>query len=82
MRDFDYNSILRDLKYADLPCAMNTLRMILASKFMSEYDPYAEYTGSAPEWDGQTDYIEMLADTVTTGNQFFGDELSRNGLSL
>ena len=71
MRDFDYNSILRDLKYADLPCAMNTLRMILASKFMSEYDPYAEYTGSAPEWDGQTDYIEMLADTVTTGNQFF-----------
>lgn len=71
MRDFDYNSILRDLKYADLPCAMNTLRMILASKFMSEYDPYAEYTRSAPEWDGQTDHIEMLADTVTTGNQVF-----------
>ena len=36
MRDFDYNSILRDLKYADLQCSMSTLRMILASKFMPE----------------------------------------------
>ena len=44
MRDFDYNSILRDLKYADLQCSMSTLRMILASKFMVEYDPYIEYT--------------------------------------
>lgn len=71
MRDFDYNSILRDLKYADLQCSMSTLRMILASKFMPEYDPYIEYTSTLPEWDGQTDYIEMLADTVTTGNQVF-----------
>ena len=71
MRDFDYNSILRDLKYADLQCSMSTLRMILASKFMPEYDPYIEYTSTLPEWDGQTDYIERLANTVTTGNPDF-----------
>ena len=71
MRDFDYNSILRDLKYADLQCSMSTLRMILASKFMVEYDPYIEYTVNLPEYDGQTDYIEQLADTVATGNQVF-----------
>ena len=62
MRDFDYNSILKDLKYADLQCSMSTLRMILASKFMVEYDPYIEYTVNLPEYDGQTDYIEQLAD--------------------
>lgn len=71
MRDFDYNSILRDLKYADLQCSMSTLRMILASKFMPEYDPYIEYTSTLPEWDGQTDYIERLANTVATGNSDF-----------
>ena len=71
MRDFDYNSILRDLKYADLQCSMSTLRMILASKFMVEYDPYIEYTVNLPEYDVQTDYIEQLADTVATGNQVF-----------
>lgn len=71
MRDFDYNSILRDLKYADLQCSMSTLRIILASKFMPEYDPYIEYMSTLPEWDGQTDYIERLANTVTTGNPDF-----------
>lgn len=71
MRDFDYNSILRDLKYADLQCFMNMLRTILTSNFMVEYDPYAEYTASLPRNDGQIDYIELLADTVTTGNQDF-----------
>ena len=71
MRDFDYNSILRDLKYADLQCSMSTLRMILASKFMPEYDPYIEYTSTLPECDGQTYYIERLANTVTTGNPDF-----------
>ena len=71
MRDFDYNSILRDLKYADLQCSMNILRTILTSNFMVEYDPYAEYTASLPRNDGQIDYIELLADTVTTGNQDF-----------
>lgn len=71
MRDFDYNSILRDLKYADLQCSMNMLRTILTSNFMVEYDPYAEYTASLPRNDGQIDYIELLADTVTTGNQDF-----------
>lgn len=71
MRDFDYNSILWDLKYADLQCSMSTLRIILASKFMPEYDPYIEYMSTLPEWDGQTDYIERLANTVTTGNPDF-----------
>lgn len=71
MRDFDYNSILRDLKYADLQCSMSNLRMILASEFMPEYDPYIEYTSTLPEWDGQTDYIERLANTVATGNSDF-----------
>jgi len=71
MRDLDYNSMLRDLKYADLQCSMSNLRMILASKFMPEYDPYIEYTSTLPEWDGQTDYIEQLANTVTTGNSDF-----------
>ena len=45
--------------------------MILASKFMVEYDPYIEYTVNLPEYDVQTDYIEQLADTVATGNQVF-----------
>lgn len=71
MRDFDYNSMLRDLKYADLKCSMSTLRTILASQFMEEYDPFIEYTGTLPKWDGQVDYISQLANTVATGNQDF-----------
>lgn len=71
MRDFDYNSILRDLKYANIQCSMSTLRMILMSEFAIEYDPYIEYITNLPQFDAQDDYIEKLADTVVTGNPDF-----------
>lgn len=80
MRDYDYNTVLREIKYADLSCSVTTLRTILASSFVSPYDPYIEYFAHLPEWDGQTDYIGQLTNTVETSNPEFWQKCFRKWL--
>lgn len=71
LADFDYNSILREIKHADILCSISTLRSTLASNFVAKHDPYIEYVESLPQWDGTTDYIKELADTVKTTDDKF-----------
>jgi predicted P-loop ATPase len=71
MDDFKENSILRELMKAEIKCSLHLLQKILHSDFCTRYDPFLEYLGSLPEYDGQTDYIAQMANTVTTGNPDF-----------
>ncbi len=46
------------------------LRAVLASEFVPLFNPFECYLNALPLWDGQTDYITELADTVTVkGNE-------------
>lgn len=40
------------------------LRMVLESDYVRTFNPFHEYFGQLPEWDGTTDFIGELADTV------------------
>lgn len=78
MRDYDYHSILRELKLVDLPCSKDTLRTILSSDFVPKYDPFQEYVTGLPTWDGCTDHIGELAGTIrTTNDTLFGKYLRK-----
>ena len=47
----------------------NMMRMLQNSNYVRDYHPFREYFNRLPKWDGQTDYIAQLADTVTVTNQ-------------
>lgn len=79
MTDFDYHSLLRKLKYADLSCSISSLRQILSSDFVVSYDPYLEFVNTLPAWDGQ-DHIGALVATVKTDNPDFWEVCLRKWL--
>lgn len=68
MTDVDYNSILREIKLADLSCSIQTIRSLLLSDFSTSYDPYREFMHSLAPWDGATDHIDQIAQTVRTND--------------
>ena len=72
----NFNSIYRQLRDADISISRSDLKVLLNSDFVSEYDPFTEYYDGLPMWDGHTDYILQLANTVKTNN----DELWRECL--
>ncbi len=41
------------------------IRAVLRSEYAPLFDPFKEYLTGLPSWDGETDYITELADTVT-----------------
>ncbi len=69
MTDFTENSILREILKAKVKCSINSLRNLLHSDYCEMYDPFEDYFKNIPENEDETDYIEMLADTITTTKQ-------------
>lgn len=69
--DYKENSLLREIKKAQLKCSNTLLRTILYSDFCPEYNPFLSYFASLPEWDG-VDHIAALAATVTTTENHWG----------
>ena len=65
LTDYDFNSILKAIKLENISCTKDTLRIILHSDFTPSFNPYLDYLNKLPEWDG-TDYITLLAESVTT----------------
>lgn len=65
LEDYEFNSILREIKMHNIKCSKDTLRMLLFSDFVPSFDVYRSYFDALPEWDG-TDYIGELAKSVTT----------------
>lgn len=59
------NSIWIDMQVDGFKVSDTTLLKILNSKLTSEYNPLQKYFEDLPEYDGTTDYIKQLADTIT-----------------
>jgi len=69
LTDYQENSLLRELLKNNLKCSATLLRSILYSDFSIFYDPFHNYFLHLPLWDGQTDYIHLLSETVNTTSQ-------------
>lgn len=61
--DYEFNSILKEIKTQNISCSKDTLLMILKSNYVKRFDPFVSYLNALPEWDGK-DYVAELADTV------------------
>jgi predicted P-loop ATPase len=66
--DFDFNTILKNIKTANISCSKELLRTVLYSDYVSKFDPFLAFLNGLPEWDG-TDYVSLLADSVKTTDQ-------------
>ena len=69
MTDFTENSILREILKAKVKCSINSLRNLLHSDYCEMYDPFHEYFNDLPDFEDEKDYIEELANTITTTKQ-------------
>jgi len=64
--DYDENSMHRRLHHAEQPIPTNALHTLLYSDFSPDFNPFIAYRDSLNKWDGETDYIQQLSDTVKT----------------
>ncbi|MEI8047353.1 MAG: VapE domain-containing protein [Bacteroidota bacterium] len=70
--DYLENSMLRALLKNNIPCNTTRLKSIIHSNYSKKYDPFKEYFNQLPPWDGETDYILQLSQTISaTDNQFW-----------
>lgn len=78
LKQKDLNSIYTHMQLESQHCSQNMLRAIIDSDFTPEFNPFTAYFFSLPPWDGVTDYISQLADSVqTTDPGFWHDSLRR-----
>jgi len=66
MTDYDENSILCFLHDAGQKIPQGLLHALLVSDFSPEFNPFLDYFKYLKIWDGVTDYIGQLCDTVKT----------------
>ena len=71
MRARSFNSIFLQLQLAGIRCYRNFLQAVIDSSYAREFNPFMEYIGKLKPWDGVTDYIGELADTVQTEDREF-----------
>lgn len=69
--DIDENNLFLELNTAGINCNINLLRSIINSNFTSAFNPFEDYFYNLDDYDGETDYIDQLAETVITTNQEF-----------
>jgi hypothetical protein len=63
LEDYDENSMLVRLHHADQLIPINMLHVLIYSNFSPDFNPFKEYIDSL-KYDGETDYIGQLSDTV------------------
>ena len=66
-----YNAIFLDLQLAEIKCSPDYLKTIVNSSYPRDFNPFTDYIESLKPWDGVTDYIGQLAETVQTEDQEF-----------
>lgn len=62
--DRDVNTLWRRMNKQVSPVRLNDLHTILKSEFVPLFSPFEEYLEGLKTWDGVTDYIGQLTDTV------------------
>ncbi|HUI29339.1 MAG TPA: VapE domain-containing protein [Candidatus Acidoferrales bacterium] len=65
LTDKKANSIYRELVHIGCTLRKEALEQLLVSDFVPDYDPFVEYFATLKEWDGKTDFIRLLAETIT-----------------
>jgi predicted P-loop ATPase len=72
LEDTSFNSILRKLEKKGYKTTPAKLDILLNSDFTESFDPFTDYFEKLPIWNGETDFIEQLAQTIdTTDNEYF-----------
>ena len=66
LSDYEVNSLVRSLALSNLDYPVGSIRNLLKSDFITAYNPFKLYFDNLPEWDGTTDYIGQLAETIDT----------------
>jgi predicted P-loop ATPase len=66
MEDYHINTLANEIARTGLSCPVGNLRTLLFSDFTPLYNPFDDYANRLPLYDGTTDYIGMLANTVVT----------------
>ncbi len=66
LTDYAENSLLREILKSNLRCSSTLLRSILFSDYCDFFDPFRDYFHHLPSWDGETDHIRQLSETVQT----------------
>ncbi len=62
------NSLKRELDAVGISTSTANIKEILASKFADKINPVKQYFVDLPAWDGKTDYIKQMCDTVEVRN--------------
>jgi hypothetical protein len=52
MDDYQFNSVLRDMRNRGANISQRRLQSLLQSDFVEKYHPFHEYFDGLPEWDG------------------------------
>lgn len=68
LNDYKLNSIIRKLGKKHLKVSSQSLRTTILSDFTPSFNPFSNYFNSLTAWDGRTDYIQQLVETVKTTN--------------
>jgi hypothetical protein len=69
MNDFIENSMLRECLKGRIKTNLSSLRNLLYSDFCQLFNPFEDYFFNLPTYDEKTDYINELANTITTTKQ-------------
>lgn len=64
LTDRDVNSLWRRMNKQVTPVRLNDIQIILKSEFVPLFNPFNEYLDGLHTWNGTTDYIGQLADTI------------------
>ena len=80
MKKEDYNSFFYDLQMAGIPCHPSTVKSLIDSRYAQNFNPFEAYFYGLKPYDGQTDYIALLAATVKTTNQPFWEDCLKRWL--
>lgn len=63
--DYCFNSIVREIRATEATKILKKdVAELLNSSFVKKVNPFEEYFITLPEWDGTTDHIQELADTI------------------
>lgn len=76
-RSKDFNSIYVSLLTGGINCSPNALRALTDSDYAPNFNPFEDYLFNLPPWDGTTDHIGALADTIVTTDPVFWRESFR-----
>ena len=71
VRATSYNAIFLELQLAGIKCSLDYVKAIVNSSYPREFNPFTDYIEKLKPWDGVTDYIGQLAETVQTEDQEF-----------